>query len=194
MTREDWLNRAATTLIPVVVDKGEGRTIDKVYISVGWPSVRGLSKKRRRVGECWSAKTSKDGLTPHIFISPLLDDTIDVLGTLVHELVHALGIYNHKGEFRSVAVAVGLTGRMTATVPGEELRGLLEGIGQGLGEYPHSGINPADGERPVKKQGTRLLKAVCDNEECGTIIRVTRKVVEYPGLPICRCGGSFEEG
>ncbi len=106
-------------------------------------------------------------------------DPVEVLGVLAHELVHELEGVAVGGDFRKLAVAIGLEGKMTATVAGPKLRETLEGISGSLGAYPHCALSPGLSE--VKKQGTRLLKLQC---ACGYVLRVTRKWVEV-GLPTC---------
>ena len=50
----------------------------------------------------------------YIFISPSLDDPVEVLDTLVHELAHAVDDCEHKHgkEFAEIAKLVGLEGDM----------------------------------------------------------------------------------
>jgi hypothetical protein len=152
-----------------------------VHVTVGFPSTRAISTKKRRIGECWLPSAAADG-APHIFISPILGDEGEVAATLVHELVHAAlpeGT-GHTKPFAQLAKRTGLAGKPTATVAGEELKSELSALLKELGPYPHSALR-ADG-RPTKKQTTRLLKAVC--EKCGYTVRVTGKWLEV-GPPIC---------
>src|SRR5439155_21536293 len=115
------------------------------------------ASRNRRIGECWHAQCSADG-TREVFISPTLADGVEVAGVVVHELVHAAGYMGHGADFGRVARALGLTGRMTATVPGEALVADLLALTAELGSYPHATLTPGDDER---KQGTRLLKVMC---------------------------------
>jgi hypothetical protein len=119
----------------------------------------------------------------------MIDDGIKALSTLVHELIHAAGIMNHKSEFKRPAEKLGLTGKMKQSVASPELEERLKLVLDRIGLYPHPGIKE-DG-RVIKKQTTRLIKAVCENEDCGAIIRLTQKVIDDPGLPTCACGGEF---
>lgn len=184
-TREQWLQSAIGCLRPAVVKVGLNLP-STVHASVGFPSTRALSARKQRIGECWRAESSADGM-PHVFISPLLSDSIRVLDVLVHELIHASGIHGHKADFKRPAISLGLTGKMTATVAGPELTECLNGLILRLGPYPHQVITALG--RPTKKQTTRLLKAECI---CGAIIRVTKKLCDDPGLPTCACGELFE--
>ncbi len=184
-TREQWLQAAISRLRPAYPKVG--LTLPQtLHVSVGFPSTRALSARNRRIGECWTPRASRDG-NPHVFISPLIEEGREVLAILVHELIHASGIANHRKDFARPATSLGLTGKMTCTTAGPELTERLNALLTKLGPYPHSAISALD--RPTKKQGTRLLKAQC--EDCEAIIRLTAKVVEDPGLPTCACGGEF---
>src|SRR5690606_21063153 len=124
---------------------------------------------------------SEDGV-PHIFISPLLDDPLDVLSTLLHEVIHAMTPgEGHKGGFVEIAKKVGFTSPWTSTPMGDDLHPRLDKIASRLGDYPHSKLNPA--ESPVKKQTTRMLKVECP--ESGYLVRMTRKWLDEVGAPKC---------
>src|SRR5690606_29657278 len=136
----------------------------KLYVSVGFPST---GAKSSRIGECWSPGNGD----PHLFIHPRLTDSCEVLATLLHELVHASGQMNHGAGFRRIAVAVGLTGKMTATYAGTHLQPVLMQVVEKIGPYPHTGL-PVGSSR--KKQTTRNLKVQATGC-CGYTARVTRK-------------------
>ena len=181
--REAWLAAAVGLMTPLF--KSKGYTVPALRVSCGWPSVKGLSQKKRRIGECWSPLASTDKV-PQIFISPWLKDVATnngVLGVLVHEVVHAaVGVeHGHKGPFKKCATGLGLTGKMTATVVGPELLPTIESWAKSLGEYPHGKLDL--NRRPVKKQTTRLVKCECG--ECGYTVRTTRKWLDEVGAPIC---------
>jgi hypothetical protein len=155
-----------------------------LHVSIGFPSTRAL---RRRIGECWPPEASRDGI-PHLFVSPLLGDALPVLATLVHELVHAaVGTRaRHGAPFRRLAVALGLAGRMTATVAGPALEAQLRDLAARLGPFPHAGLVAGAAGRP--KQSTRLLKLSCP--ACGYTIRATARWIAV-GLPVCPCGDTL---
>lgn len=187
VSREQWLQAAIDYLRVTVFAR---YTLPAVHVSVGFPSVRALSAKNRAIGECWPINASADGLN-HIFISPVKGDAVEVLGVLVHELVHAVagaGAKHGKG-FKTVAVGVGLEGKMTATVPGTELTVRLVTATAHCGAYPHVELNPT--MRVTKKQTTRMCKLECARAGCGYVVRTTRKWIEI-GVPTCCCGGEFE--
>ena len=188
-TREEWLGRMVDALRPTFAEHGYPLP-ERIRVSCGWPSRSALSRKAKRIGEAWSHRCSGDG-AHETFLSPVLADPIDVGAVLVHELVHhAVGVeHGHKGPFRKLAVAVGLTGRMTATTAGDALRAHLHALAERLGPYPHAVLTGTDGR---KKQPTRMLKVTC--ADCGCIVRMTRQWLDTVGAPTCACGGAMAEG
>jgi hypothetical protein len=88
----------------------------------------------------------------------------------------------HRGPFPKAARAIGLEGKMTATVAGETLKTRLRGLIEQLGEYPHARLIASN--RP-KTQGTRMILLRCP--DCGYQVRTTQKWIEV-GLPVCPCG------
>lgn len=188
--REDWLQAAAEALrldlfrlrLPML-------EVPPVHVSVGWPSRGGTSTKKRVVGQCWRAETSADGV-PHIFISPMEGDALEVLSTLTHEMIHALHPdAGHKGEFVATAKEIGFTAPWTSTPMGEDLIPVLTKIVETLGEYPHSALTPTTAVQ--KPQTTRMLKVVAE-DCCGYTVRTTRKWLEE-GTPKCPHGEDMIE-
>lgn len=179
-TREQWLTAAVDALAPLYAEVGE--TLPEVRVSVGWPGGRGA--KNTVIGQCWHPEAASDGVA-QLFISPVLADSTRVLDVLAHELIHALdrNASGHRGRFAKVAKAIGLTGKMTATVAGEDLKARLDGIAEGLGEYPHAALKA--GGPGTKKQTTRMLKVECQSS--GYTLRTTRKWLEEYGAPFCPC-------
>lgn len=178
--RESWL-LAATEELRGGLFRSCGATIPPVRVSVGFP---GGGSARTRIGEYWLAHACTDAV-PQIFISPVLDNPVRILDVLVHELVHAVHPKDGHGKaFRKLALAVGLTGKMKATVAGPELEKSLNDLSASLGALPHSSINLKD----RKKQTTRLNKVECAS--CGYTCRVTAKWLDAMGAPLCSCNGS----
>jgi len=189
VTREAWLLAAVEALRPAFCDAG--RPIpEAVRVSCGFPSRGALARSKRRIGECWDGAAATDGVS-QMLISPTLIDPVEVLGVLVHELVHAaVGCKaGHKGPFKRLAKTLGLEGKMTMTTVGAELGKRLAAMAESIGAYPHAALNASS--KP--KQKARMLKAACP--ACGAIIRASRQVLDSPGLPICACDGAtrFEE-
>jgi len=190
MNRENWLTDCIKRLRPDFEKAGRPLP-EKIRASCSWPSKSGLAKKRRRIGEAWSSANSADS-SCEVFISPVLKDPLHVAATLVHELVHcAVGVEaKHQGPFPKVARALGLEGKMTETVAGESLRARLQEVTDVIGPYPHAELTHSNAP---KKQNCRLLKVVCTGDECGCVIRITRKWLDEVGPPACGCGSEMQE-
>lgn len=174
--RETWLNAAADRLNALVFSD---QPLTDYRITCGFPSARGLSGKNRTIGQCWDTSCSGDSTT-EIIISMTQDNPIDVIAILAHEMVHGIvGIpAGHGPAFRKLATAIGLEGKMTATVPGEQFSVMAAGIVREIGEYPHAKLDAAQ----RKKQSTRMIKAEC--AECGYTVRLSRKWADL-AAPIC---------
>lgn len=188
-TREQWLEEAVKLLTPLF--ESAGYKVPKVRTSCGWPSARGTSKTKRTIGQCWAQEAASDGVS-QIFISPYLDDIAGeqgVLATLVHEVVHAVvGVKeSHNKVFKKCATAVGLTGKMTCTTAGPELRVLQEEFAKKLGDYPHGKLDSL--KSPVKKQTTRMIKMECP--ECGYVARTSQKWLDEVGVAHCPKHGAM---
>src|SRR2546428_4299836 len=81
--REAWLEQAATFLRGYL--EQHGLLLDVLpRVSCGFPS-RNVS---RVIGQCFNPKACADG-KPQIFISPTIAESLEVLHTLLHELIHA---------------------------------------------------------------------------------------------------------
>lgn len=181
INREQWLHGITEKFIRPWFEQ-QGYKIPAYRASCGFPSTRALSLKSRRIGECWHSTASKTGHR-EIFISPTLDDSLDVLQVLVHELIHAAlpDDAGHKAPFKQAMKKFNLGGKATATVRTPEFDGIAQNWVVEFGDYPHSAINSSALAR--KKQTTRLIKVEC--MECGYTVRVTRKWLDEAGAPIC---------
>lgn len=178
-TRESWL-RAATNELRPYFENSWYPLPQKIRFAIGFPST---GRRGRRIGECWHSSTSADEhFDQHfeIFIRADIADPGEVLGVLVHELVHAVvPIHAKHGKlYRAAAVKIGLDGPMIHASPGILLRKRLDEIAAILGPLPHARLNidpGADNRGPAdrsRKQTTRMLKAECCKNECGYIVRV----------------------
>lgn len=181
VTREAWLQSLIETVTPWYEDLD--LTVPPVRISVGFTS---KGARSTRIGECWHPDATSDGL-PQIFVHPGTLDPVAVAGTVVHELIHAaLGPgFKHGPAFKRPALALGLTGRMTATVPGPELIERLGPVLDRLGPYPHGALQALGVSSTGPKQGTRMLRVECP--ACGYLVRTTQKWLDL-GTPTCPCG------
>lgn len=188
VTREEWLNTLKDRL-GVALFEPKGHPLPaNLRISVGWPSKGGTAIAKRVVGQCWYSDASDDQAF-EIFISPTIGDGVRAGDVLVHELCHALlpkGT-KHNRTFSKLAGKMGLKGKPTATVAGDELRALLEGLTAEVGAYPHAELHPMI---ETKKQTTRMLKAACP--ECGYTVRLSRQWLDVR-VPMCPVHGAEME-
>ena len=183
MNREHWLTEVAQKIKPLF-----GRVpIEPFRVTCGWPSEGGLSNRARRLGECWGPDSSSDG-THEIFISPTLEDSLEVAGTLCHEITHvAAGIEaGHAGQFIRLCKYIGLTkGRPKSVMPGQRLNENLVKLVDGIGSYPHKAMKLVQKEND-KPPGEKTKTVYCAGCDCRLSIKV--KYLEACGLPTCGCG------
>jgi hypothetical protein len=173
-TREQWLNAAILALTPLFKEKGYA--IPKCHVSCGFAST---DVKRGHIGQCWSTKASADKIN-QIFISPGLSDSVEVLDTLMHELVHAVDDCQNKHGpvFKKMALKLGMQGPMRSAGAGPELKVKLEQLAANLGAYPHAKLNVP---RKVIDRRPRP-RAKCS--ECGFTVPMLKAFMHY-GPPIC---------
>lgn len=202
-TREVWLSKAAQRFEPWLMNSGVAAASLPTYrVSCGFPK-GGKGGRGATIGQCWSADASKDKAR-EIFVSPTLDNPVDVLSTLLHEMCHAMlpsGV-GHKGDFIKVAKAVGFTKPWTQTPCTDALTAKLTTVSEDLGPYPHASLNP----KMVKKQTTRLILSVCGPNDtngepgCGAKWRSSQQVLDANDALVlaggavnaglrCPCGG-----
>lgn len=190
--REQWLMHAVEAVAPLFA--AIGYELPPVRISVGWPGGR---SPRKVNGQCWSGKSTEDGIG-QIFISPTLGaDPVKMLAVIVHELVHAIDFldgdskHGHGKEFGAISGPVGLDKPRTQSVPTEALAKKLAIISEQLGPYPHSPIELGSGGAAGPKQSTRMLKLVASTC-CNYSVRTTRMWIEDQGRPMCPHGAEME--
>lgn len=178
MTREEWLLKAIAILEKEKF-KPLGHKFNKIRVSVGFPN------KKKAVGQHWSPKSTEDGHAS-IFIHPGYGDPVDILDTLVHELVHdAVGTEaGHGPKFKKLALSVGLEGKMRSAGAGEALKEYLKGLSKKLGDFPHSAIKQ-NAKPPGGKQTTRMVKMECT--DCGYICRAAMSKILENGAVLCPC-------
>ena len=195
--RELWLYRIADALDPRFGELSFAKR-PVVRIGVGYPTTGAQGKA---IGQCHDSSVSRDSVH-EIIISPKLDDSVEVAGVVAHELCHAyLHSYvpdencGHGKKFRKLATAIGLTGKMRSTVPGEAFTRFLQPVLATIGDYPHGALGGGDGTTTRKVQSTRLKKVFCPS--CEYIMRVTQKWIET-AIPRCPspdcdlCGAEME--
>ena len=174
-TREAWLLAAVDLLRPIFLAKNHVIPTH-VMVSCGFAS---SGTRSHHIGQCWPRHSSSNEQN-QIFISPALHDSVEVLDTLVHELVHAVDDCSHKHgkEFKKMALSLGLKGPMRSASAGPELKERLGQLVQRLGPYPHGRLLVIH-ERTVNRARAR---AKCP--ECGFEVPMYRKFLSY-GPPIC---------
>lgn len=194
-TRESWLEQAVDIFRPRFIEVGLPLPAS-IHVSVGF--AYGARRENGKVlGQCWARAASDDGVN-HLFISPEVGDTFDVLETLLHELIHAADdcVSGHRGQFAEAATRLGLLAPMTFTPATPKVQAELVLIAVELGDYPHGALHPQPAKVPVgattnggiklhsgpSKQGTRMIKVTCTT--CGYTVRTTRRWLEH-GSPIC---------
>lgn len=183
MNREQYLIQATKRLAKAIFKPAGIEVPTDVKVTCGFPVSGGAGSRKRTIGQCFNRASSKAGVN-EIFISPTIADTYEVLGTLIHELVHAVDdcVNGHTGEFVRMAKAVGLTGKPTqcGAEKGTELWDKLEAYIAKHGEYPHEELMVAS-----KKQTTRMIKIECPS--CDFKVRASNKVIEEMDTEYIQC-------
>lgn len=181
MNREEWLTKAVSELRRLFAEK-DLELPQNIVVSCGFPS----KSVNKYIGECWSHDQS-DGGVFEVFISPrlsIVSGPDGVLATLVHELLHAaVGVeHKHKAPFKKAMQKIGLDGKPSATIAGDDLIIHLDSISLVLGEYPHKKLNlkPKPQKDPVKT----LVKLCCPKDDCDYIIMVKTSLLDK-GIPKC---------
>tara|TARA_R110002167_G_scaffold55161_2_gene156951 strand:- start:927 stop:1514 length:588 start_codon:yes stop_codon:yes gene_type:complete len=191
ITRELYLQIAVSHIRDYCNQKGV--TVPAVEVSCSW-ALRGRAANKKIGGTCFP-KCASTGNINQITISPMLDCSVEVIDTLIHECIHAVDdcASGHGKIFRSNCIAVGMDGskKMTSACAGDDLKTIIKGwIETDLGEYPHDKMTITS-----KPQSTRNMKMVCENETCNFSFRTSRKninnITDYNCLT--GCGGELQE-
>jgi len=174
ITRESWLEAAIKELHPLFTKAGH--IIPACRVSCGFAST---GVRSGHIGQCWSTKSSKDGVN-QIFISPALEDAVEVLDTLVHELVHAVDDCKHKHgkEFKKIATSLGMVGPMRSAGAGPALKEKLKELATKLGTYPHARLSVP------RKAVARSPRPRAKCSKCGFTVPMLKDFLHY-GPPIC---------
>lgn len=194
INREEWLTRVMQRdIMPLIA--ANGGKVSKLRVSVGWPKGSRGGKTAESIGQCWDPVHSADGHY-EVFVSPKLG-AFEAIEVLVHEAVHvgAGTECAHRGAFKTIAKAVGLEGKMTATLAGENLAKQIRAWIADMPEYPHGpmtdGIKGGAGKE--KKPGSRLIKAFCEGCEYTMRIAQTWLDIALPTCPNPDCDGHGHE-
>lgn len=179
LTREAWLLFAVGHIAPIFNEAGY--TIPRVRVACAIPAT---SKRGSAVGQCWPTTRSED-LVNEIYISPVHADPVEVLDTLTHELVHAVDDCQHRHgkEFKEIALAVGLQGKMREASAGPQLRLRLQAIAgvmvSELGPYPHAKLSVGTA---LYESARKPARAECPR--CRFKVSMLRNHLKI-GPPIC---------
>ena len=208
-TREQWLNEVANIVTPRLNDArrlaisladdkhavNDTTEFKPHLVSYSCSLVSGGLAKSGELAHAHTIDAGKPTQRHEIRMGVTLGsesalDSCRVADVLIHEMIHCMAVgHGHRGGFPAICKAVGLTGRMTATVATDELTfWLLEHVVEVLGQYPHQAVELIPrGKRGV---GSRSIKIECNSQECGCIFRLTRKWVDLcpvasPYCPVC---------
>lgn len=182
-TREEWLTEAIRLL---EIDLfGEPDLVKKKLLKmpVKWQATCGWCKgmTARGIGMCVDPICSKDGTT-HIFVVPTQEEPMSILGTLVHEMVHAIvGIKEgHKDKFVTVSRLLGLVGKPTHCTVGPDTIAwkICESVLKKLGKYPHAAMVPR--AKPTKPSPWVRWRSKTIPKF--TVLANTKQVAKY-GMP-----------
>lgn len=140
MTTDEYLQKAIDKFRVYFNERGIYLS-NKVQAHMGWPSYGVGSAENMVSAECWPKGVSKDRAN-HIFISPKVSNTTEVLTVLSHELIHAAidceGMHGKK--FQRKAAQIGLVEPWECATASPELLDTLWEMQKELGEYPHAGF------------------------------------------------------
>jgi len=179
LTREAWLLFAVGHIAPIFNEAGY--SVPRVRVACAIPAT---SKRGSAVGQCWPTTRSED-LVNEIYISPVHSDPVEVLDTLTHELVHAVDDCQHRHgkEFKVIALAVGLQGKMREASAGPQLRLRLQSIATvmstELGPYPHAKLSVGGA---MYESSRKPARAECPR--CKFKVSMLRNHLKI-GPPIC---------
>jgi hypothetical protein len=161
--QQTWAEMAYYLVRQEIIPSAPADTI----VTYGFPKGKRGSK---HLGQCWYRVTPDDKSV--IFIAPCEWTTpLEVLDTLTHEICHAATPgAGHRGEFKRLALSIGMKGQMRAASAGPELMLRLNELAKRLPPFPAAAFDP-----PTKKQETRLRLWEC---RCPTKFRVASDTVD----------------
>jgi len=171
-TSEEWLQAAVDTSLRSVVQTITGMVIPDVRIGVGFPST---GKSGSTLAETWPRKAANDNVN-EITVRVTMSDPVEVLGVLLHELIHVGfdGKYGHGKRFQKEFARLGFMGDPKGHMMSPELRNNLKTLADSLGVYPRKeGLQEFIAKH---KQTTRLHKVIC--QTCSLNFRLTQKWID----------------
>ena len=164
-----------------------GVNLFKTKVTCGYSPTGNVGRRKIVLGSCFAKRASENHLYNEIFISPVESDTVKILDTLTHEMVHAIDDCKngHNTRFWALCCDIGLDkGKPTTASANDQLLEKLKSIAEKLGKYPHDAIVLNN-----IPQSTRNIKVSCN--ECSFSYRTSRKNINMivdNSCPTC-CGG-----
>lgn len=182
-TRETWLEAAIKKLNATYFRANGYELPEKLQVSCGF-----AKGSHKAIGQCWSPTMSANETT-QMFICPSIDDAVETVATLLHEMIHAsVGTKaGHRGPFRKLALEFGLSGPMKSTFAevGSNLHNELTSIVESLGVYPHAKLRK---DPNAKKNPYIWLRFMSESEQSYTVTISAKNVKEH-GIPADPWGG-----
>jgi hypothetical protein len=193
MTREEYLTAAVEKFRPLY--ERNKLFFPIVRVSCGFPN----KSPKKTLGQCFSSVCCADG-SRQIFASPIIKSTVETLGVLAHELLHAClpDDAKHGPKFKDGMKLIGLEGKAIHAMPGDDLLAFCEKMAIELGEYPHSPLKIPELTKKDKAAAKKSFKLHCSNfrdgnKKCRLIevakageytVTASRKSLKL-GFPLC---------
>jgi len=186
-TREEWLEESAHIMgawidaTPTIEAKKKAYTYAGQKVRFSCSLLGAGMTKSSALAHCHYKQATGNGYH-EIRMGVQIDgrkkmiDSARIADILLHEMIHTVTFgHGHKGEFRRIALDVGLEGRMTSTYAGETLSAnIIDKVVRVLGKYPHKKVHLVP--RGQRGKGSRSIKCTCHN--CGLVMRLSRKWIE----------------
>lgn len=178
LMREDWLHDVGQHLLETLFADADIPAPPAWRVSVGWPH----GSRGKVIGQCFKREAADDNAN-HLFVSPTIDKSEDVVAVLAHELIHACDDCEsgHRGAFAKWATALGFERPFAECVPGDTLKEVIAETVTIFGEYPHKKLDTTQ----RKKQTTRNLKWGC--KKCGFKANAARTQLRAVQEGECSC-------
>lgn len=199
LDREGWLRQAAAEF-RAWIHQVSGVEVPDFRVSMG----HGLVHYEKRVrAVTWKRECDGEGLN-QVFISPQIGDTAEVLGVLLHEMLHVTldkmddPTWNHHGgQFAEFAIRLGMCAPYTTANPDVPTTARFMVIAAELGPFPHAALTvpvrvPVEPSgQPVKRvrvtsagdpQRNRWISFTCPLHEAP--VRMSRTKANL-GAPFC---------
>lgn len=193
MTREEYLTAAVEKFKPLF--ERNKLFLPVVRVSCGFPN----KNPKKTLGQCFSSVCCADG-SRQIFASPIIKSTVETLGVLAHELLHAAlpDDAKHGPKFKEGMKLIGLEGKAIHAMPGDELLHFCEKMADELGEYPNVPMKIPEKSQKERATAKKSFKLHCPNfrngdKSCRLIevakageytVTASRKSLKL-GFPLC---------